>query len=86
MKTTPSSGPASTLVVSRCVSFPYQFVLQSVFLINICATELSWLLTRERVPSADILAAADAVIAANGLNASKYQLTDQTGCPPDDQM
>jgi hypothetical protein len=46
---------------------------------------LSWLLTRERVPSADILAAADAVIAANGLNAAKYILTDQTGCPPDDE-
>jgi hypothetical protein len=47
---------------------------------------LSWLLTRERVPSADILAAADAVITANGLNVSKYIITDQTDCPPDDEL
>lgn len=50
-----------------------------------CA-ELSWLLTREREPSAAVLAAADAVIEANGLNASKYLLTDQTDCPLDPEL
>jgi hypothetical protein len=45
--------------------------------------ETAWLLTREREPSASTLATAAGVITANGLDDSKFLITDQTGCPPD---
>jgi hypothetical protein len=52
---------------------------------NLCfsLSEMSWLLTRDRVPSASTLAMAESVIMANGLDATKYMVTDQSDCPRD---
>jgi len=76
-----SIGPKGDYRVIETDYTSYSLVFSCTAAFHLINTEFAWILTRDPQPDPQVIARLKTVLSGHGVDVSKFQVTNQTGCP-----